>query len=781
MRWFCATAVALLLSAPSPGYAASYAIEGFTLGEQVTGKASFSSYACTPSTDFMRLTRCARAQQRGNTTIASTLLHSEDGIALYLMKHLTGAALTRAALDQEINQLSREIGERPAKVEWSRTGSSNSVFATWGRIQLQDLDQEARELLGKGLPAKRGILVDALGDLKRSAEEYDPIYRITGESGYSFSASFDQNGRGHRHYVAVNAKQIAVRLFQQQLQAILERDVSLPADDYQLWPDVGRITRLLALDTSTKFADETMEAAFERAAAKKLHSHLWAIMPLGPIGHLRKREYSPNDIYGPQTRYPVIHRDMQAFLASNPASPFSAFAYFILGDFEKAIAADNRLLGSDVFHYASAHKIINALVDDALKILHPDNPPDDSNLADKIGNLNQEPELYRSKPLARLVPDFAQRIAAAKPHLQAVLRNPSTPHADDAAYLLGWLAFHESKYQEALHYFEQGLVVGNGDYARLGAMRQAVRTLDRFKPAEQVSIVTSSAIFNQRAALLYAAARSAYRDYDYSLAMDAARRALSLMKIPVEQLPVTTDPKKIEAALQKIDPAIAEDPNISELPYIVWAAADMSDYERIVSRLESEQPASFGKRARAIVLKYSMLLDQDEQSRPAILASDAVHKDLRQALHLIEITLNRTEGRAGYGDLREWLHYRKVRALVVFDPKAIPQAISAMQAEFPQSSLLDDALAEEVFAEGVMLRDVDTAKRTLARLDADYPRGNALDNAYTWMAIVLRCAGRTADAEQLNRTILRRFPGTRHAQYARERMTKPAACGLSGW
>ena len=75
-------------------------------------------------------------------------------------------------------------------------------------------------------------------------------------------------------------------------------------------------------------------------------------------------------------------------------------------------------------------------------------------------------------------------------------------------------------------------------------------------------------------------------------------------------------------------------------------------------------------------------------------------------------------------------------------------------------------------------REFDAAFRKLL---AKYPKGNAVDNAYTWMAIIYRCQGRTEDAQRTNRDIIRLFPLTRHARYARERASNPSAsaCGVA--
>jgi outer membrane protein assembly factor BamD (BamD/ComL family) len=104
-----------------------------------------------------------------------------------------------------------------------------------------------------------------------------------------------------------------------------------------------------------------------------------------------------------------------------------------------------------------------------------------------------------------------------------------------------------------------------------------------------------------------------------------------------------------------------------------------------------------------------------------------------------------------------------------------------METEFPKSVLLNDALAEEIFAEGAQLKDVEAAEQTFQKLINEFPNGNAVDNAYTWMGIIYRCVGRTDEAAKINMDILRKFPTTRHAIYAMERMLHPEAkaCGLN--
>ena len=67
------------------------------------------------------------------------------------------------------------------------------------------------------------------------------------------------------------------------------------------------------------------------------------------------------------------------------------------------------------------------------------------------------------------------------------------------------------------------------------------------------------------------------------------------------------------------------------------------------------------------------------------------------------------------------------------------------------------------------MNNTGAAERAFQELLRQYPDGNAVDNAYSWMAIIERCAGRNQLADELNQEIMRQFPFTRHAQFARAR------------
>jgi tetratricopeptide (TPR) repeat protein len=772
------------VSAP-PG---QYAVDGFTLADRnVSTNKNYKSYSCKPSDDFAEALRCERSEQLRsngrNVTVSNTLIHTLDGTPIYVMSNAAPISHNRSGVQNEINAASHKIGERPAKVIWLPENSANptAVIAVWGAVKLEELQGELLYGISEGKSPHLGVLVDSLGDLKQSADKGFPVYRITGGTGFVYAASF-ANGVGHQHYVAVDALQLATRQFQASVENALRRDQSLASNDYSLWPEVALAARRLALDTSPQEATAQLDKIFQNSPSKKLYSRVWPVLPLGPIQHLADDEYWPVDIYGPKTEHPNIRRELQRVISESPSDPFIEFAYYALGDFDNALRSKPSSVIGDAIHYARGHAVIESLLKDAVAAVNSRKKKDTDEPDGVIARLlyvNENGDIYDNKLLGSFVPNFGQRGAVAKPDLEAVLAHKTVHHADDAAYYLAWLAYQQGDSQEALRYLSQAVVVGNGDY-QLAALRLTVRILLQKTPEEQFKIVDSDPNFAKQPVLWYVAARSAYRAYDYEATAREVRRALSVLDVPIDRLPATTDPKRLEVAIERINPDLNNDLNFVELPYLLQASKEFLDYETYLKSAATQPPDALATRARTIIVKYSMLLDPPEKpTAPLPLA----HKDLRQAIHLIDATIGKVPTGRAYTSLRQWLYYRKVRISAVYAPQTVPAIVAVMEREFSSPKLLNNVLAEQLYAQGVMQHDVRAAEATFKTLIQKYPTGNAVDNAYGWMAILYRCVGRTQDALNMNREILRRFPLTRHAKYARDRMAHPGAenCGLDGF
>jgi hypothetical protein len=535
--------------------AAPYVVEGYTLGARALDNPSYRSYQCNPSTTFEGFTWCERTQQKNRNTLFTTIMHDDDGSAIYVMANLAPVSVNRSTVQAEIETLSKEIKERPTKIDWfQKSGLPTSVIAIWGKIELQKLKPDELERVATGDTVDRALLVDFLGDLARSAKSGLPVYRISGGAGYLYAASFDQGGRGHLHYVTADTSKPAIKTFESELRKIVEQDQSLVHDDYSLWPKIAVVMRNISLQTGPTIANEVLDKVYVNYSSKKLRSRVWSLLPLGSIKRLANHKYWTNDTYGPQTGYPEIRRDILKFLAGNRSEPFIEFLYYTIGDFERAINVNPNSIIGDVIQYASGYKIIESLVASSARAANiPPSQDDEEPVNTTLRALNLQPKL-EAKLIGSILPSFAARAATAQPFFENVLRYESSPLADDAAYMLGWLAFHRAKFKEALQYMSRAMTLGNGDYTRPAALKETTRILSRFSPQEQVRIVESDAAFSQQSTLWYFAARSAYREFDFPLAISCAERGLTAVHIPLDRLPSTTDPEEIGEALGKINP-----------------------------------------------------------------------------------------------------------------------------------------------------------------------------------------------------------------------------------
>ena len=414
-----------------------------------------------------------------------------------------------------------------------------------------------------------------------------------------------------------------------------------------------------------------------------------------------------------------------------------------------------------------------------------DNEP---SLSQYLHYLNQFPERYDSRPIALKFPEFIALTDRLLPQFQEVLKDRSSPHFDDAAYLLGWLTYHRGNVIDSLTKFEIAIellpAVGSRDatgdsvdYAD-PAVHQASRILRTLSPEDAFNRVQNSKVLSSRPRLWYSALTELYHSGKHRQVMDGARRALRQFGVTIENLPITTDPSRITAAFRKLQ--LADDGDLQEITYLYHASREAEQLETILSNVDKQSPLSSATEIKRIVVKYSLTRDPDESRTPAR-GPKPLHRDLRQSLYLVQRALDLLPRNTNFSKLREWLHYKRVALLAQFDPTKVAAANARFQDEFPTSTLLDDTMAEQVFAEAVVVGDMAKATATFNTLRQKYATANAVDNAYSWMAIGWTCVGQPVKARELDQEIVRRFPSTRHALYARNRLREPQACsGLEG-
>ena len=196
-------------AAPAPSL---YAVEGLAVGTKIDPTApAYRGYQCSPSEQFPDFTRCQRTQKqlyggtRRSVEVTSATLHGRDGRAVYVNRYLAPWSFERNEIQAGLKQLSTKFGKparemRPPPHE----GFQTAIIATWGKIELTQLDADAMSILAAGESPRKGLLIDYLGNLSRSAQLGLPVYSINGGAGYLWSASIDRNNLGHIRVLAVD-------------------------------------------------------------------------------------------------------------------------------------------------------------------------------------------------------------------------------------------------------------------------------------------------------------------------------------------------------------------------------------------------------------------------------------------------------------------------------------------------------------------------------------------------------------------------------------------------
>jgi Double zinc ribbon len=200
-----------------PGTASSYVVDSLALGARVDPESpAYRGYQCSPSELFPDFTRCQRTQKqqeagtRRSFEATSSTLHGRDGKAVYINRNIAPWSFDRNEIQDAIKQLSSKFGERAREMRLPpREGVQTAIIAVWGKIQLTELDADAVSILASGESPRKGLLIDYLGNLRRSAQLGLPVYSLSGGAGYIWSASVDRNNRGHIRFLTVDPSAVS--------------------------------------------------------------------------------------------------------------------------------------------------------------------------------------------------------------------------------------------------------------------------------------------------------------------------------------------------------------------------------------------------------------------------------------------------------------------------------------------------------------------------------------------------------------------------------------------
>src|SRR5215471_10201498 len=204
---------------PTGSQRSVYAVGGVALGATVqSGSAGYREYKCAPSDQFDGFTWCQKTrkgkERRGRFNAIYSILHSPDGAAVYVNRYQEPAFFGASEVNDDIQRYSRKIGESPRIMRMpQRAGFPNGMLASWGKVELEPLDNDSIKALAEGRrPTTKGYFIDFISNFARSAKEGLPVYRLSGGAGFVWVASYGRKGRGTLRLLAVDASAISPQL-----------------------------------------------------------------------------------------------------------------------------------------------------------------------------------------------------------------------------------------------------------------------------------------------------------------------------------------------------------------------------------------------------------------------------------------------------------------------------------------------------------------------------------------------------------------------------------------
>ena len=183
-----------------------YRVDGITLGSVVSPDDLEADYSCVASSEFQSFSWCRKPVRKGDKFTQTSVLHSNTGVVVYANRSVTPANFAPGEIDTEVKRLSAKFNS-PARIMSMphRSNLRDGMIATWGDITLAPLDSATLRLLATNKKVSAGLLLDYLNDIRASAKQGLPVYRISGGAGFLWAATYDRSGRGALRFGAVDA------------------------------------------------------------------------------------------------------------------------------------------------------------------------------------------------------------------------------------------------------------------------------------------------------------------------------------------------------------------------------------------------------------------------------------------------------------------------------------------------------------------------------------------------------------------------------------------------
>ena len=173
--------IGLSLSAPALARAQTFAIEGFTLGAQI-GAEELERFNCSPSPWSGADRECRKKKEWKQVSASMSLFLDHHERLQLLSQKFDNIPMTEKSADEVIAAHSKRFALEPRRMV-KQIGADKVIVATWGDVELRDIDIQTRLAAIQGKQGDELLLVDLINNLEKSALDVLPIYQIKGGKG----------------------------------------------------------------------------------------------------------------------------------------------------------------------------------------------------------------------------------------------------------------------------------------------------------------------------------------------------------------------------------------------------------------------------------------------------------------------------------------------------------------------------------------------------------------------------------------------------------------------
>ena len=174
-------AIGLTLAAPAFAEEPTFAIQGFTLGGRIKPD-ELENFACIRSRWTGAERECSKKKEWKQVSASTSLFLDPQDRLQVLSQRFDNIEMTEKSAEEVIVAHSKRFKLEPRRVV-KQIGADKVIVASWGDVELADIDIQTRLAAIQGRQSDELLLMDLINDIEKSALDVLPIYQIKGKNG----------------------------------------------------------------------------------------------------------------------------------------------------------------------------------------------------------------------------------------------------------------------------------------------------------------------------------------------------------------------------------------------------------------------------------------------------------------------------------------------------------------------------------------------------------------------------------------------------------------------